>query len=89
MALSYNTSLKTVASKYVRLLNIRLTGSTVEKEVEEHPYYPSLLSISETFNRHHISNTAYTVSPEELPEKATREKSPSKLKTLLSPKFRS
>jgi len=64
MAQSFNTSLKNVAANYAELLNIKVTSSSIKKDIEENPYYPSLLSLSDTFDRYHINNNAFEVSPE-------------------------
>jgi len=66
MAQSFNTSLKSVASNYLRLLHVNVTPSSVEKDIEENPHYPSLLSLSETFDRYRISNNAFKVTAENL-----------------------
>jgi uncharacterized membrane protein len=63
MSESYNTSLQKVASEYARLLNVRVTSSSIKKDIEENPYYPSLLSLSDTFDHYHISNSAFEIAP--------------------------
>lgn len=64
MAQSFNTSLKNVAALYLQLLQAKVTVSSVKKEIEENPYYPSLLSLSDTFNRYQINNNAYEITSE-------------------------
>jgi uncharacterized membrane protein len=66
MAHTFNTSLKHVASKYVRLMDVSVTAASVGKSIEENPHYPSLLSLTETFSRFRIRNKAFEVRPEDL-----------------------
>lgn len=66
MAQSFNTSLKNVAVSYLGLLDVKVTSSSIKRDIEENPYYPSLLSLSETFGRYHINNSAFEVAPEKL-----------------------
>ncbi len=66
MAESFNTNLKEIASEYAQLLNIKVTSSSIKKDIEENPYYPSLLSLSDTFDHYHIDNDAYEVAPTKL-----------------------
>lgn len=64
MAQSFNSRIKQVATAYAKLLNIKVTGSSLQRDMEENPYYPSLLSLSDTFSRYHIDNAAYNVPVE-------------------------
>ena len=59
MAKSFDTSLKNVAAEYLKLLHVKITATTIKKDVEEHPYYPSLLSLSDSFQRYDIENEAF------------------------------
>jgi uncharacterized membrane protein len=61
MATSFNTSLKNIAANYIRLLGAQVTSSTIMKDIEENPYYPSLLCLSDTFNKYNIANYAYEI----------------------------
>jgi uncharacterized membrane protein len=61
MAHTFNSNLKNVAFAYTRLLNIPITKSSLQTGIEENPYYPSLLSLSDTFDRYNIPNVAYEV----------------------------
>jgi len=40
----------------IELLNAKISHSTIEKEVKEHPDYPSFLSISDVLNNYKIEN---------------------------------
>lgn len=62
MAYSFNTELKSIAAKYIELLQGKVTIGTIKKDIEENPYYPSLLSLSDTFGRYNITNEAFKVS---------------------------
>ena len=61
---SFNTGMKNIASSYARLLAVKVTATSIKTDVEENPFYPSLLSLSETFARYHINNTAFHLEPE-------------------------
>lgn len=62
MAQSFNTGLKEVAAHYLRLLQVKITPYSIQKAIEENPYYPSLLSISDAFSSYNIDNTAFEVT---------------------------
>ncbi|HVU98012.1 MAG TPA: vitamin K epoxide reductase family protein [Puia sp.] len=64
MAESFDTALKKVAAEYLRLLNTRVTATSIAQQIENHPDYPSLLSLSEAFTRFHIPNGAFEVGEE-------------------------
>lgn len=52
------------------LLHVKVTATTLTREIEEHPDYPSLLSISDVLNNHGVENMGIRVDPskfEELP----------------------
>lgn len=65
MAYTFNTELGAVATNYVNALNAKVTNKTISEEIEEHPYYPSLLSLSDTFSRYKILNSAFVVTKAE------------------------
>ncbi|MEO6632116.1 MAG: cysteine peptidase family C39 domain-containing protein, partial [Mucilaginibacter sp.] len=44
-----------------KLLDIKISETTLKKEIEEHPDYPSLLSISDVFNNYRVENLAAKV----------------------------
>ncbi|HLK31388.1 MAG TPA: vitamin K epoxide reductase family protein [Puia sp.] len=64
MAQTFNTSLKHVAAFYSRFQKVRVTKTSIQKSIEENPYYPSLLSLSDTFSRYNINNSAFEVDKE-------------------------
>ncbi|HTJ12441.1 MAG TPA: vitamin K epoxide reductase family protein [Dinghuibacter sp.] len=61
MAQTFNSRLPDVAAHYVRLLGIKVTQTTLKRDLVENPYYPSLLSLSDTFDRYGLSNAAYAL----------------------------
>src|SRR5579864_5856820 len=65
MARTFNTNLKNTANYYTRLLNLRITSSTLQKDIEEHPFYPSLFSLSDTFDLYHVKNNGYRIKRDE------------------------
>lgn len=65
MAQAFNSNLKHVALAYKRLLNINVTDSTLLIDIEENPFFPTLLSISDTLDRYNVNNSAYNFTLEE------------------------
>ena len=66
MALSFNTGLKNVAISYSKLLNLKITSDTISSAIEEHPFYPSLLSLSDTFENFNCNGFAYKISKDSI-----------------------
>ncbi|WP_183574658.1 vitamin K epoxide reductase family protein [Mucilaginibacter sp. X5P1] len=44
------------AKLLLEILNVKISDTTLKKEIEEHPDYPSLLSISDVLNTYHVEN---------------------------------
>lgn len=68
MAETFDTALKKVAADYLRLLNTKVTATSISQQIEHHPSYPSLLSLSEAFSKFHIPNDAYEVGEDTFDE---------------------
>lgn len=68
MAQSFRTNLSNVVLHYIRQLNVPVTVASVQQSLEENPYYPSLYSISNTFNRLNIDNVSFTADIENFNE---------------------
>ncbi len=66
MAQSFNTNLNNVAAQYIRQLNIPLTETTLKLQLLQNPYYPSLYSISNVFDKLHIPNQAFAVEEQDI-----------------------
>ncbi len=49
-------------------LKIKICGSTVNETLQNHPDYPSLLSISDSLSKWKIDNAAIKTTAEKLPE---------------------
>jgi len=64
MAESYQTNLLNVASFYIKQLKVPLTITSLKQNLEENPYYPSLFSLSNTFDRFHIPHEAFKIEKE-------------------------
>jgi len=71
MTESFDTGLKIVAAHYLQLLSAKVTSTSIQRRLEEDPNYPSLLSLSETFDKYNIPNSAFEVAPEDLPDAET------------------
>ncbi|MBC9910523.1 vitamin K epoxide reductase family protein [Chitinophaga varians] len=63
---------KSNASEAAKLLTdelkVKITRTTLSKEIEEHPDYPSLLSISDVLNKYAVENLAIQLNPDKLEE---------------------
>jgi uncharacterized membrane protein/thiol-disulfide isomerase/thioredoxin len=68
MAQSFRTNLGNVAKHYIQQLKIAVTQTTLKESLEQNPYYPSLYSISNTFNRFNIENISFTATAENFDE---------------------
>lgn len=64
MAESYNTRLLNVACCYIKALNIPLTKTSLKQNLRENPYFPSLYSLSNIFERFHIEHAAFKIDKE-------------------------
>jgi hypothetical protein len=64
MAEIYNTNLLNVVSSYIKLLRIPVTVSSLKEQLQENPYFPSLYSISNVFDRLQISHPAEKLEKE-------------------------
>jgi len=53
------------------ILQVKITRTTLTHELETHPDYPSLLSISDVLNNHGIENVAIQLDPSKLTEAPT------------------
>ncbi len=71
MAETSQTNLLNVASHYIKLLQAKVTAITLRERLYENPYYPSLFSLSNTFDRFNIRHEAFTVEKENLDELTT------------------
>jgi uncharacterized membrane protein/glutaredoxin len=66
MTLSFNTNITNVAACYLQQLNVPVTKTSFIRLFEQDPNYPSLYSISNTFNKFGIVSQAFTITSEEL-----------------------
>lgn len=61
----YKTNLLEVAGNYLKILNIPITETSMRNILYEHPNFPSLFALSNTFERFNIPNTALRVDSKE------------------------
>jgi uncharacterized membrane protein len=66
MAVSFNTNLKQVASKYLALLGMAGIERSFIEKLTAHPQYPSLLSLSHAFDYFKINNKGFNAQQQEL-----------------------
>ncbi len=66
MAYTFNTALPFVVSNYAEILQTKITKTSLKKALVENPHYPSLLALSDTFDKFKIPNSAYRLSAEKL-----------------------
>jgi len=65
MVKTFDTQLTNVAYQYAKLTHCRVTKTTLQKDLEESPFYPSLLSLTKTFARYNVPSNAYKVGAPE------------------------
>jgi len=53
---------------FLKLLNIKVNGATVNETLQNHPDYPSFLCISDSLNKWKIPNGAGKIEPEKIDE---------------------
>lgn len=68
MAQVFNSKLSATAYDYAKALLVPVTKTTLKQSIEEHPFYPSLYSLSNVFERYGISSEAYKIEDAELHE---------------------
>lgn len=64
MAEVFNTNLFNVSAYYLELLKIPVTKTTLKQQLQENPYYPSLYSLNNVFERFRLDTTALKVGKE-------------------------
>jgi uncharacterized membrane protein len=57
---NYHINVKATIA-FLRLLNVKVNSATVNETLQSHPDWPSLLSISDSLNKWHVSNAAGNV----------------------------
>lgn len=70
MAENFHTNLINVATAYVKVLKVRITKTSLTESLNENPFFPSLYSLSNTFERFDIPHQALKIDKENL-EKLT------------------
>jgi uncharacterized membrane protein len=68
MALSINSNITNVAISYLQKLNIPVTKTSLKERLQTNPYYPSLYSLSNVFERLNVENEAYKIDAEKITE---------------------
>lgn len=61
MVQSFNTSMPNVAIQYARIVKLKINSSSIKSALEQNPYYPSLLSLCETFSKFKIRNNGFKI----------------------------
>ena len=64
MAENFNTNLPNVAACYVKILKVPVTITSLRQSLIENPYYPSLFSLGNTFERFNIQCDAFKTDEE-------------------------
>lgn len=57
--------------KFASLLKLKVTAAAIKKELQEHPDYPSLLSVSDTLKQYGVDNASIKTTIESLEELPT------------------
>lgn len=68
MANILNTQLRNIGFNFAKILGTSITKEMLEETIEENPFYPTLLSLSDTFNKFKIKNKAFHLNEVELLE---------------------
>lgn len=68
MAQSFNTNLSNITAQYTKRLNVPVTAATIKQQLQQNPYYPSLYSLSQVFNKLNIPSQAFEITEEDLPQ---------------------
>jgi len=68
MALSFDSNLAQIAAYYLKQLDIPVTETTFTKTLKQNPYYPSLYSLSSTFDKFKVENSGFRIDKEQLDE---------------------
>lgn len=66
MPLTYTTALPQVAFSYAQALKIPVTKTVLRSYIEENPFYPSLFSLTEAFEKLNVPTTSYKIDQEQL-----------------------
>lgn len=66
--LSTNSNIVNVAVKYIQLLNVGTTKTSLQHSLRTHPHYPSLYSIGNVFERYNVDNNAYEINKDNFNE---------------------
>ncbi|MEO6838813.1 MAG: vitamin K epoxide reductase family protein [Ginsengibacter sp.] len=64
MAETFHTNLINVATAYISQLRVSVTPSSFKQQLNENPYFPSLYSLSNTFDRFQIPHQAVKIDKE-------------------------
>lgn len=64
MALQSKTNLPAVVINYLQQLKVPFTKKALKGHITENAFYPSLFSISDTLDKYHVANEAYSVEAE-------------------------
>jgi uncharacterized membrane protein/protein-disulfide isomerase len=62
------TNAPEITLTFANLLDVKLSASTIEKDLEAHPDYPSLLSVSDVLNNYGIENIGIKLELEKFKE---------------------
>lgn len=71
MAEEFNNQLVSVTSKLLKKINVPFTKIGLKRTLINHPFYPSLLSLSDTISQYGIHNRALKVEIDQLEELPT------------------
>ncbi|MGC4099963.1 vitamin K epoxide reductase family protein [Ferruginibacter sp.] len=66
-----SSRLSQTAYQYVQHLSIPVTKKTLQKRIEENPYYPTLYSLNDVFDKLNIPNQSFRIDPTRLDEMET------------------
>jgi uncharacterized membrane protein len=65
MLQTFDTQIISTAFKYLQSLNVNITQTTLRKNLEENPFFPSLFSLNQVFDRLNVPNATYRIPAEQ------------------------
>ena len=66
----YEPNVKAIIA-FLKLLKVKVNGTTINETLQNHPDWPSMLCISDSFNKWNIPNGAGKIEPEKIDELPT------------------
>jgi len=66
MAKMVNSRLAHIVAEYSKLIGCRISKNTLKKDIDESPFYPTLLCLTRIFAKYRVPNKAFKVEKDDL-----------------------